>query len=63
MFIEADDDRPVKLLISLANSAGIFQVDELLRHKLKNSTIGDYVEILARIEGETERRLIEIYRG
>ena len=61
--IEAGDDRPVRLLISLANSAGIFQVDELLRHKLKNSTIGDYVEILARIEGETERRLIEIYRG
>ena len=60
--IETGDDRPVKLVITLANSAGIFQVDELLRHKLKNSTIEDYVEILAKIEGETERRLIEIYK-
>ncbi len=60
--IEMGDDRPVKLVITLANSAGIFQVDELLRHKLKNSTIEDYVEILAKIEGETERRLIEIYK-
>lgn len=60
--IEMGDDRPVKLVITLANSAGIFQVDELLRHKLKNSTIEGYVEILAKIEGETERRLIEIYK-
>jgi len=59
--IQPGDERPVKLLITLANSAGIFQVDELLRHKLKNSSIADYVEITARIEGETERRLIEIY--
>jgi len=60
--IEKGDDRPVKIVITLANSAGIFQVDELLRHKLKNSTIEEHVEVLARIEGETERRLIEIYR-
>lgn len=59
--IEKGENRAVKLLITLTNSAGIFQVDELLRHKLKNSTIEDHVEILARIEGTTERRLIEIY--
>jgi metal-dependent HD superfamily phosphatase/phosphodiesterase len=60
--IETGDDRPVKIVITLANSAGIFQVDELLRHKLTNSTIEEHVEILAKIEGETERRLIEMYR-
>jgi len=59
--IEQGDARPVKLVITLSNSAGIFQVDELLRHKLKNSTIENHVEILARIEGETERKLIEMY--
>ena len=59
--IKKGQDRPVKLVIILANSAGIFQVDELLRHKLQNSSIKDYVEIMARIEGETERRLLEIY--
>ena len=60
--IEPGDERPVRLVITLANSAGIFQVDELLRHKLKNSTIADHVEIIAKIEGEVERRLIEIYK-
>ena len=59
--IESGADRPVKLVINLANSAGIFQVDELLRHKLKNSTIEMYVEILAKIEGNSERRVIEMY--
>ena len=59
--IKKGQDRPVKLVIILANSAGIFQVDELLRHKLQNSSIKDYVEIMARIEGETERRVLEIY--
>ena len=59
--IESGTDRPVQLVINLANSAGIFQVDELLRHKLKNSTIETYAEILAKIEGTAERRLIEVY--
>ena len=61
--IEKGSERPVRLVIRLANSAGIFQVDELLRHKLKKSSIKDYVEIVARIEGETERRLIKIYKA
>ena len=60
--IEKGEDRPVKLVITLGNSAGIFQVDELLRHKLMNSTIEDYVEVVAKIEGETERKIIEIYK-
>jgi metal-dependent HD superfamily phosphatase/phosphodiesterase len=59
--IEAGSDRPVKLVITLANSAGIFQIDELLRHKLQNSSIADYVEVTARIEGEKERRIIGTY--
>lgn len=59
--IEEGDERPVKLVIDLANSAGIFQVDELLRNKLQNSSIKDYVEVQAKIEGEMERRLIKNY--
>lgn len=59
--IERGCDRPVRIIITLANSAGIFQVDELLRHKLKNSSIDNYVEVTIKIEGETEKRLIEGY--
>jgi len=43
------------------NSAGIFQLDELLRGKLANSTIASHVEVVARIEGVMEKRLIQVY--
>ncbi len=59
--IEKGEGRPVRLIIKMANSAGIFQVDELLLTKLKNSTLEDHIEIIAKIESVTERRLIEVY--
>jgi metal-dependent HD superfamily phosphatase/phosphodiesterase len=34
----------------------------LLRHKLQNSSISDYVEVLARFEGEIERRIVGTYK-
>lgn len=60
--IEAGEELPVRLVIELANSAGIFQVDELLKRKLRNSTLAPHVEVEAHIEGETERRLLGVYR-
>lgn len=59
--IQKGSERPVRINIILNNSAGIFQVDELLKRKLMNSTLEDYVEVAAHIEGEKERRLIEMY--
>ncbi len=60
--IEKGSERPICITINLSNSAGIFQVDELLRRKLKNSTLTPYVEVMARAEGETERRLLEVFK-
>lgn len=59
--IDRGVEHPVCVEIKMSNSAGIFQVDELLKRKLKNSTLAPYVEVVACIEGETERRLIEVY--
>ncbi len=53
--------KPVCIEIKLANSAGIFQVDELLSNKLKHSPLAPFVEVTAKIEGETERRLFDSY--
>jgi len=60
--IEKGEERPVKVEIIMSNSAGIFQVDELLKRKLRNSSIAPYVEVVARIEGETERRILGVYK-
>ena len=39
------------------NSSGVFQVDELLRKKLKGSGLEQHVEILVTVH-ETEKRLL-----
>ena len=35
----------------MSNSAGIFQIDELLKEKLRGSGLEPYVEVEASIEG------------
>lgn len=52
---------PIRIEIAMSNSAGIFQVDELLKRKLHHSSIAPYVEVVVKIEGEAEKRLIEFY--
>ena len=59
--IRKGEDIPIVIEIAMNNSAGIFQVDELLKRKLSNSGIGPYVQVLAHIEGETEKRILEFY--
>jgi len=58
--ISAGNGRPIKISIKMSNSAGIFQLDNLLREKLKNSTIAPYVEVVAEITG-AEKKIVERY--
>jgi metal-dependent HD superfamily phosphatase/phosphodiesterase len=54
--------RPVAVEIVMNNSSGIYQVDGLLRAKLKGSGLEPYVEVVARIDTEAEKRLVPVYR-
>lgn len=56
------EQRAVKVEIAMSNSAGIFQVDELLATKLRGSGIEEHVEVIARVEAELEQRLITVFR-
>jgi metal-dependent HD superfamily phosphatase/phosphodiesterase len=60
--IEAGDERPVRVEIKMNNSAGIFQVDDLLATKLRGTPLESHVEVIATIEGETEKRLLTEFR-
>jgi metal-dependent HD superfamily phosphatase/phosphodiesterase len=53
--------RPILVEIVMNNSSGIFQVDELLKAKLRGSGLEPYVEVAARIDTEAEKRLVPIY--
>jgi len=55
-------DKAVRVEIAMSNSAGIYQVDELLATKLRGSPIEDHVEVIARIDAEHEKRLIPVFR-
>ena len=56
------DERPILIEIRMNNSSGIFQVDGLLKAKLRGSGLEPYVEVVAHIDTETEQRLIQTYR-
>jgi metal-dependent HD superfamily phosphatase/phosphodiesterase len=60
--INPGEDRAVRVEIAMSNSAGIFQVDELLATKLRGSGLEEHVEVIARIEAEHEQRLIPVFR-
>jgi uncharacterized protein len=60
--IEAGDERPVRIEIELNNSAGIFQVDDLLATKIRDTPLEGRVEVVAKIEGESEKRLLSGFR-
>jgi metal-dependent HD superfamily phosphatase/phosphodiesterase len=60
--ISAGREKAVRVEIQMSNSAGIFQVDELLATKLRGSRLEPHVEVIARIDAEHEQRLIPVFR-
>ena len=60
--IKDGDERPIKIEILMNNSSGIFQVDEVLKAKLTGSGLEPYVEVVAHIDTEAEKKLVPIYR-
>ena len=56
------ETRAVTVEIVMNNSSGIYQVDGLLKAKLRGSGLEPYVEVVARIDTEAEKRLVPVYR-
>jgi metal-dependent HD superfamily phosphatase/phosphodiesterase len=56
------EEKPVRIEVVMNNSSGIYQVDELLRAKLRGSGLEPYVEVVAHIDTESEKRLVPVYR-
>ncbi len=57
--VEEGVEKPVMIHISMTGSAGIFQVDELLRNKILDSGLEQYIHVVAEISGEKEAKVIE----
>jgi uncharacterized protein len=59
--IEYTQEKPITLKIEMTNSAGIYQVDNLLKDKVKGSGLEPYVTILAEIKRPTEQKIIDSF--
>ncbi len=57
--IEEGEVTPIQINILMNNSAGLFQVDELLKKKLLGSGIEKYIKIRSYIERRKEKKLIK----
>jgi metal-dependent HD superfamily phosphatase/phosphodiesterase len=57
--IEPGTKKPIRIVIEMCNSAGVFQLDELFRKKLGGSGLEPHVELEAQVLGEGEKRLLE----
>ena len=59
--IEDGTNKPIQLNVEMNNSAGIFQLDELLKKKIIGSGIEQYLDVHAYVNQETETGLVKEY--
>jgi metal-dependent HD superfamily phosphatase/phosphodiesterase len=60
--ISDGEEKPIRISITMNNSSGIYQVDGLLKAKLRGSGLEPYVEVIAHIDTEAEKRLVPLYQ-
>src|SRR5436190_864984 len=55
-------EKPIRIEILMNNSSGLYQVDGLLKAKLRGSGLEPHVEVIAHIDTEAEKSLVPEYR-
>jgi metal-dependent HD superfamily phosphatase/phosphodiesterase len=51
--------KPINIKIKMSNSAGVFQIDELLNPRIVNSGLESFFHVIAEITGEKETKIID----
>ncbi|MCL2801423.1 MAG: phosphohydrolase [Treponema sp.] len=51
-------EKPIRIDISMSNEAGIFQVEEVLMHKISGSTAKQHIELYAKVRNDEARRYL-----
>lgn len=57
--IEKGEDKPIRVIVDMCNSAGVFQIDDLLGKKIKGSGLEDYLKIVVQVRPEGETRILD----
>jgi uncharacterized protein len=56
---ESPGNEPLVIQITMNDSAGIFQIDELLKPRIQTSTLKQYFHVVATIKGQSEERILD----
>ena len=56
--IKAGMEKPVRIDVYMSSEVGLFQVEEVLMHKIAVSTAKQHVELYAQVENNSERRYL-----
>lgn len=59
--IEEGEKKPIQINILMNNSAGLFQVDELLKNKIFGSGLEPHIDVNAYIDRKTEKNLLKTF--
>jgi len=59
--LERGKEKPVRIRIDMNNSAGVFQLDQLFREKLRGSGLEPFIELEALLEAEQEKKIVEVF--
>lgn len=51
------EEKPVSILVSMENPAGVFQIEEVMGRKIRSSGIPDLVEVIATMNGKKIKTL------
>lgn len=56
--IEEGSEKPVRIDVLMSSEVGLFQVEEVLLHKIANSTAKPHIELYACVNGNAEKRYL-----
>ena len=56
--ISAGSEKPVRIDVNMSSEVGLFQVEEVLMHKIANSTAKQYIELYAQVGSNQIKRYL-----
>jgi len=57
--IQEGEEKPITIKITMTSPAGVFQIDELLKPRIENSGLKDYIHVIAEVAGKEEKKILE----
>jgi len=56
--IKSGDEKPIRIDVNMSSEVGLFQVEEVLMHKISGSTAKQHIELYANVINGIERRYL-----